>query len=241
MGKPTGQGGTDGCPSLFCARRGSGSCARRMGFTLALTNLSLRASRRRRRSQAGRDTMLPRQSQRVDTDDTDATDPTDRNGPKAVGAACVYPCPLPRSVGDAASPGSSGEKTGCPATALRVAAAALPPSLLGMTWDAKIGRTPGTDPDFDTDATGRLYFFRQAHSSSGPGCSPLKAKTRVRTPYGPPAQNPAFAGFFVGSKRASRPLPPGYDVPASFFTKAMACSRVVTVPSAWASRSFSSR
>jgi len=87
-----------GCPSLFCARRGGGSCSRRMGFTLALTQLSFGASRRRRRSEAGRDTMLPRQSQRLDTDDTDDTDPTDRNGQKAVGAARVYPCPMPWSV-----------------------------------------------------------------------------------------------------------------------------------------------
>jgi len=84
-----------GVSVTFCARRGGGSCSRRMGFTLALTHLSFGASRRRRRSEAGRDTMLPRQSQMLDTDDTDDTD---RNGQKSVGAACVYPCPMPWSV-----------------------------------------------------------------------------------------------------------------------------------------------
>jgi hypothetical protein len=88
--------------------------------------------------------MLPRQSKILDTDDTDDTDDTnstDRNGQKSVSAARVYPCPMPWSDGGAASPGSSGAKTGFPATALRVASAVSRPSLLRMTR----GRQNGTD------------------------------------------------------------------------------------------------
>jgi hypothetical protein len=166
-----------------------------MGLTLALTHLSFGASRRRRRSQAGRATMLPRQSKILDTDDTDDiddtenrwaqpvfirdlcpgdtddTDPTDRNGQKSVSAARVYPCPMPWSDGGAASPGSSGAKTGFPATALRGAAAAARPSLLRMTW----GRQHRTDTlhrrreEDRTEASGNRGFL--PWSLVGPVCS----------------------------------------------------------------------
>ena len=60
--------------------------------------------------------------------------------------------------------------------------------------------TPHSPPNLTNPPPNDRITHAVAHSSRGPGCSPIKAETRVRVPYGPPQQKALrmfSEGFFL--------------------------------------------